>query len=78
VTARRVSHFNAGGYRPPDEEGTRQMATYIQVFRGKVRPDDVARLIEIRPKAVAEAQAACPERCTPSWSVSTTTPGWTS
>ena len=37
------------------------MANHVQVFRGKVRPDRAAALAEIRPKAIAEAQAACPE-----------------
>jgi len=36
------------------------MANYVQVFRGKVRPDRAAALAELRPKAIAEAQAACP------------------
>jgi hypothetical protein len=37
------------------------MGTYLQVFRATVAPEDVARLLVIRPAAIAQARAACPE-----------------
>ncbi|MEV0394473.1 hypothetical protein [Polymorphospora rubra] len=36
------------------------MSVFVQVFRAKVAPSDVARLLEIRPAAIAQAQAKCP------------------
>ena len=36
------------------------MANVVQVFRATVDPADEARLLEIRPAAIAQAQAACP------------------
>lgn len=35
------------------------MATSVQVYRAKVDPANVARLLEVRPLAIAQAQAAC-------------------
>lgn len=37
------------------------MYTYLQVFRARVASEDVARLLAVRPAAVAQARAACPE-----------------
>lgn len=37
------------------------MAEYLQVWRANVAEDDVARLLEVRPAAIAEAQRLCPE-----------------
>ncbi|HXV93042.1 MAG TPA: hypothetical protein VD813_07075 [Pseudonocardia sp.] len=37
------------------------MPQHVQVFRARVRPDRVEALTAIRPKAVEEARAACPE-----------------
>jgi hypothetical protein len=36
------------------------MANEVQVYRAIVDPANVARLLEIRPAAIAQAQAACP------------------
>ncbi len=36
------------------------MAYEVQVYRAKVDPANVARLLEVRPQAIAQAQAACP------------------
>jgi hypothetical protein len=36
------------------------VANEVQVFRAIVDPANVARLLEIRPAAIAQAQAACP------------------
>lgn len=36
------------------------MANEVQVFRASVDPANAARLVEIRPAAIAQAQAACP------------------
>lgn len=36
------------------------MAHFVQVFRAKVDPADVERLLAVRPTAIAEARAACP------------------
>jgi hypothetical protein len=36
------------------------MAEYLQVFRARVPQGSVARLLEIEPVAVAEAQRLCP------------------
>ena len=36
------------------------MSNVVQVFRAKVDPANVTRLLEIRPKAIAQAQEACP------------------
>jgi hypothetical protein len=37
------------------------MGAHVQVFQGKVRPEHAAALAEIRPRAIAEVQAVCPE-----------------
>ena len=39
------------------------MAYEVQVYRATVDPVNVARLLEIRPQAIAQAQAACPQLC---------------
>ncbi|MFC8847431.1 MULTISPECIES: hypothetical protein [unclassified Micromonospora] len=36
------------------------MTNEIQVFRATIDPANVSRLLEIRPAALAQAQAACP------------------
>jgi hypothetical protein len=36
------------------------MAEHLQVFRVRVPEESVARLLEIRPAAIAEAQRLCP------------------
>jgi hypothetical protein len=36
------------------------VANEVQVYRATVNPANVARLLEIRPAALAQAQAACP------------------
>lgn len=36
------------------------MANEVQVYRATVDPANVPRLLEIRPAALAQAQAACP------------------
>ena len=33
---------------------------FVQVFRAKVDPANVDRLLEIRPRAIAQAREACP------------------
>lgn len=37
------------------------MTEYLQVWRAKVPEDNVERLLEIRPAAIAEARRLCPE-----------------
>lgn len=37
------------------------MAEYLQVWRARVPEGNVERLLDIRPAAIAEAQALCPE-----------------
>lgn len=34
---------------------------FVQVFKSRVRPDNVERLLAVRGPAIEEAQAACPE-----------------
>ncbi|MDP9416403.1 MAG: hypothetical protein M3P48_00855 [Actinomycetota bacterium] len=36
------------------------MSYFVQVFRAKIDPANVQRLRQIRPRAIAEAQRACP------------------
>jgi hypothetical protein len=36
------------------------MGIVVQVFRAKVDPANVSRLLEIRPEAIEQARAACP------------------
>ena len=36
------------------------MAHFVQVFRATVDPANVDRLLAVRPKAIAQARAACP------------------
>ena len=36
------------------------MAEYLQVWRARVADQDVDRLMELRPAAIAEAQRLCP------------------
>lgn len=36
------------------------MANEVQVYRATVDPANVARLLQVRPAAIAQAQAACP------------------
>src|SRR5688572_27661323 len=43
----------------PDGEGA-TVANEAQVYRARVDPANAARLLEIRPAAVAPAQTACP------------------
>src|SRR5262249_44595178 len=47
-----------------------------QVFRAKVDPATVARLLAVRPEAIVPGLARC--CCAPSWCGWTRTPGWTS
>ena len=37
------------------------MTEYVQVWRARVPEDNVERLLEVRPAAIAEAQRLCPE-----------------
>ena len=37
------------------------MTEYLQVWRARVPEDNVERLLELRPAAIAEAQRLCPE-----------------
>jgi hypothetical protein len=37
------------------------MAEYLHVWRARVPEGNVRRLLEVRPAAIAEAQALCPE-----------------
>ncbi len=37
------------------------MTEYLQVWRARVPEDNVSRLLELRPAAIAEAQRLCPE-----------------
>jgi hypothetical protein len=37
------------------------MAEYLHVWRARVPEGNVQRLLEVRPAAIAEAQALCPE-----------------
>jgi hypothetical protein len=32
----------------------------VQVFRAKVDPENATRLLQVRPEAIAQAQAVCP------------------
>lgn len=36
------------------------MPNVVQVFRAKVDPANVTRLLQVRPEAISQAQAACP------------------
>ncbi|GAB3953681.1 hypothetical protein GCM10029976_094340 [Kribbella albertanoniae] len=35
------------------------MPNVVQVFRAKIDPENVAHLLQVRPAAIAQAQAAC-------------------
>ena len=37
------------------------MTEYLQVWQAKVPEENVARLLEVRPAAIAEARRLCPE-----------------
>jgi hypothetical protein len=37
------------------------MAEFLHIWRAPVPEDDVERLLEVRPAAIAEAQGVCPE-----------------
>jgi hypothetical protein len=37
------------------------MTEYLQVWRARVAESDVARLLELRPRAITEARSLCPE-----------------
>jgi hypothetical protein len=60
VAAQHVSHPSVGEWAARSQEESK-MTDYLTVWRAKVADGDVKPLLDVEPKAIAEAKRLCPE-----------------